>query len=113
MPINDNALYAVPWSYWYNGDDRGIEPPAETKRQLGLYDEALATADPAKQAELFKQVIEIAKNEFRSFGISLLTGTYARRHRPDGQRAGDHDRLGDLPDAGAAQPLHLVRQAIA
>lgn len=87
VPINDNALYGVPWSYWYNGDERGIEPPAETKRQLGLYDEALATADPAKQAELFKQVIEIAKNEFRSFGISLLTGTYSIAT----------DRMGNVP----------------
>ena len=77
VPINDNALYAVPWSYWYNGDDRGIEPDAATVQQLKIYDEALATADEAKQAELFKQVIGIARDEFRSFGISLLTGTYA------------------------------------
>jgi peptide/nickel transport system substrate-binding protein len=77
VPINDNALYAVPWSYWYTGDSRGIEPPEATKRQLALYDEALATADAAAQTELFRQVLDIARDEFRSFGISLLTGTYA------------------------------------
>ena len=77
VPINDNALYAVPWSYWYNGDDRGIEPDAATVEQLKLYDAALATADVEKQAELFTQVLDIAREEFRSFGVSLLTGTYA------------------------------------
>ncbi len=77
VPINDNALYGVPWSYWYNGDDRGIEPPEATKRQLEIYDEALATADAEAQTALFRQVIDIARDEFRSFGISLLTGTYA------------------------------------
>lgn len=77
VPINDNALYGVPWSYWYMGDERGIEPPAETKRQLEVYDSALATADVEQQAALFKEVLDIAKSEFRSFGISLLTGTYA------------------------------------
>ncbi|MDB5563318.1 MAG: putative oligopeptide transporter, substrate-binding protein, partial [Hyphomicrobiales bacterium] len=77
VPINDNALYAVPWSYWYNKDKRGIEPDEATKKQLAIYTQALATADQAKQAELFKQVLAIAKDEFRSFGVSLLTGSYA------------------------------------
>jgi peptide/nickel transport system substrate-binding protein len=77
VPINDNALYAVPWAFWYNGDSRGTEPNAATVEQLKLYDEALATADVEKQSELFKQVLAIARDEFRSFGISLLTGTYA------------------------------------
>ena len=45
--------------------------------QLKLYDAALATADVEKQAELFTQVLDIAREEFRSFGVSLLTGTYA------------------------------------
>nr|WP_314257341.1 ABC transporter substrate-binding protein [uncultured Devosia sp.] len=88
VPINDNALYAVPWSYWYNSDDRGIEPNAATVEQLRLYDEALATADVDMQADLFKQVIDIARDEFRSFGISLLTGTYAIAT----------NRLGNVPD---------------
>jgi peptide/nickel transport system substrate-binding protein len=88
VPINDNALYAVPWSYWYNGDDRGIEPDEATKKQLDLYDQAMATADPEKQADLFKQVLGIARDQFRSFGISLLTGTYAIAS----------NRMGNVPD---------------
>jgi peptide/nickel transport system substrate-binding protein len=88
VPINDNALYAVPWSYWYNGDDRGIEPDEATKKQLDLYNQAMATADPEKQADLFKQVLGIARDQFRSFGISLLTGTYAIAS----------NRMGNVPD---------------
>ena len=88
VPINDNALYAVPWSYWYNGDKRGQEPNAATKRQIDLYNQALATADEVKQADLFRQVLAIARDEFRSFGISLLTGTYAVVT----------ERVGNVPD---------------
>jgi peptide/nickel transport system substrate-binding protein len=88
VPINDNALYAVPWSYWYNGDPRGIEPDEATRRQIEIYNEMVATAEETRQAELFKQVLDIARDEFRSFGISLLTGTYAIAT----------NRMGNLPD---------------
>ena len=77
VPINDNALYAVPWAHWYLNDPRGIEPPETTKAQLALYDEFLATADEEKQRDLFSQIIGIARDEFRTIGISLISGTYA------------------------------------
>lgn len=87
VPINDNALYGVPWSFWYNGDARGLEPDAATIEQLTLYDQFLATADEADQIQLFGQILDIARDEFRSFGISLITGTYAI--------AGD--KMGNIP----------------
>ncbi|GLQ55174.1 ABC transporter substrate-binding protein [Devosia nitrariae] len=87
VPINDNALYAVPWSYWYNEDPRGIEPDETTMRQLELYDDFLATADEARQVELFAEILGIARDEFRTLGISLITGTYAI--------AGD--KMGNIP----------------
>lgn len=77
VPINDNALYAVPWSYWYLGDSRGIEPPQTTRDQLETYDDFLATANEERQLELFRDVLETAKEEFRTIGISLISGTYA------------------------------------
>ncbi len=77
VPINDNALYAVPWAYWYLGDPRGIEPPEIVKKQLKLYDQFLATANEQKQLDLFRQVLDIAKQEFRTIGISLISGAYA------------------------------------
>lgn len=87
VPINDNALYAVPWSFWYNKDARGLEPDAATKDQLALYDQFLATADADEQVRLFEEILDIARDEFRSFGISLITGTYAI--------AGD--KMGNIP----------------
>ena len=87
VPINDNALYAVPWAFWYNHDKRGIEPDDITKKQIQLFNEALATADAAKQHDLFKQVIDIARDQFRGIGISLITGTYSIAS----------DRLGNVP----------------
>lgn len=77
VPINDNALYAVPWAHWYLGDTRGIEPPQTTKDQLATYDSFLATANEERQLALFREVLDVAKDEFRTIGISLITGTYA------------------------------------
>ena len=77
VPINDNALYAVPWAYWYLGDPRGIEPPEVVKKQLKLYDQFLATANEERQSELFREIVGIAKDEFRTIGISLISGAYA------------------------------------
>ncbi|CAN5138572.1 ABC transporter substrate-binding protein [soil metagenome] len=88
VPINTNAIYGIPWSYWYTKDPKGIEPPAIVKKQFELYDEFLATADPKKQHELFAEILRIAKEEFRVIGINLLEGTYALAT----------DRMGNIPD---------------
>lgn len=87
VPINDNALYGIPWAYWYLKDPRGIEPPQVVKDQFALYDQFLATSDEAKQTELFKEILRIAKEEFRVIGINLLVGTYAIAT----------DRMGNIP----------------
>ena len=88
VPVNDNAIYGIPWVYWYLGDPRGEEPPPAVKKQLALYDQVKATADPEHQAELFRQVLAIAADEFRIIGISLLTGGYAIAA----------NRLGNVPE---------------
>ncbi len=77
VPINENAIYGIPWAYWYLKDPKGIEPPEVVKHQLELYDQFLASADPKKQHELFAEVLRIAKDEFRVIGINLIVGTYA------------------------------------
>jgi peptide/nickel transport system substrate-binding protein len=87
VPINENALYGIPWAFWYLGDPRGIEPPEVVKNQLALYDQFLATGDQAKQDELFREILRIAKEEFRVIGINLIVGTYAIAT----------DRMGNIP----------------
>ncbi len=72
FPFNGNSLFADGWQKWYNNPSQeGAEEPSEDiKRQMALYDELKATADKAKQAELMKEILEIAADQFYTIGIS-------------------------------------------
>lgn len=78
IPVLGNSYYAVPWAEWFisNGDD-GEEPPEEVKRQMALYRQAVATADPERQSELMREVLAIAKEQFYVIGATMRTGDYA------------------------------------
>jgi peptide/nickel transport system substrate-binding protein len=77
VPINNNALYAIPWANWYTGASPSEEPPAEVLYQLDLYDAMLATADPEQQIALMNEILDIAADQFYHIGINLLTDRYA------------------------------------
>ncbi len=77
VPINNNALYAIPWSDWYNNNEIGIEPPEQVKYQLSLYDQMLGSADAETQNALFSEIIDIAKEQFYHIGINLITPRYS------------------------------------
>jgi peptide/nickel transport system substrate-binding protein len=77
FPFSDESWYAEAWVSWYeNPSGEGAltapeEPPAETKQQMELYDQIKASGDPAEQAELMNQILEIAADQFYAIGISL------------------------------------------
>ncbi|MCD6290000.1 MAG: ABC transporter substrate-binding protein, partial [Anaerolineae bacterium] len=71
FPYSSESNFAELWQYWYNKDPRGEEPPEAPKKQMELYDQLKATGDPDKQAELMKQILEIAADQFYVIGISL------------------------------------------
>jgi len=78
FPFWNESLFAVPWGDWYaSGGKSGEEPPAEVKKQMDLYRELKASADPEKQRELFKQILDIAADQFYAFGISTPGNLYA------------------------------------
>jgi peptide/nickel transport system substrate-binding protein len=66
------SWYAIPWTRWYlSGGKDGEEPSESMKKRLALYDEYKKTADPDKQAELFRQIHQEAADAFEVVGISL------------------------------------------
>jgi len=72
FPYGGEAVnYAPLWMYWYGGDERGEEPPAEVKRQMELYDQLRATVDEEEQAALMREILEISTEQFYALGISL------------------------------------------
>ncbi|HEY8458689.1 MAG TPA: ABC transporter substrate-binding protein [Actinopolymorphaceae bacterium] len=72
------SSYAPLWSRWYEGGSPQEEPPEAMRRQVAIYREmVVGNPDPEVQYEGMRQVIEIAKEEFWTMGISLPPPTYA------------------------------------
>ena len=73
FPASNNSMYAKRWAAWFNNPEGELaeEPPAATKKQMELYNQLKSTADPAEQAGLMKQILEIAADEFYTIGSSL------------------------------------------
>ena len=78
VPFSGNSIYAPGWSLYYRDPTNAdaIEPPEEIKAQQALYKQLLATAAPAKQNEIFAQILENAADQFLVFGVSLPPDGY-------------------------------------
>ncbi|WP_157930461.1 ABC transporter substrate-binding protein [Glycomyces xiaoerkulensis] len=75
------AFFARQWSELYtNGDTQEelvAEPPAHVEEQWDLYDQYQTEPDRATREELFKQIIEIAKEQFYAIGTVRGQGGWA------------------------------------
>jgi peptide/nickel transport system substrate-binding protein len=78
FPYGGESNFGIGWQYWYNNpnDERAIEPPAPIKKQMELYDQLKAEPDLAKQSLLFKELLEIARDEFLAIGVSSQPDLY-------------------------------------
>jgi peptide/nickel transport system substrate-binding protein len=81
FPFSNEWNYAEAWYVWYdkpsNPQTPPEEPPDATKKQMQIYqDEILGTGDTNKQAEAFKQLLQIAQDQFYVIGISLPGNGY-------------------------------------
>ena len=78
FPFWNESLFAVPWGNWFaSGGKSGEEPPAEVRKQMEIYREITKYADPAKQVELMKQLLEIAADQFYCIGVSTPGPLYS------------------------------------
>ncbi|WP_235912935.1 ABC transporter substrate-binding protein [Oceanomicrobium pacificus] len=65
------SWFSIPWTRWYlSGGKDGEEPPESMKKRLALYDAFKAEADQAKALDIFREIHQIAADEFEFFGIS-------------------------------------------
>jgi peptide/nickel transport system substrate-binding protein len=73
MPFDQESHFAMAWQIWAgNPEDEGaLEPPAHAQEQIALYAQLRATADEAAQADLMRQILAIAKEQFYVIGIAL------------------------------------------
>jgi peptide/nickel transport system substrate-binding protein len=74
-PVNNESNYAIGWYQWFakptNPLAAPVEPPEEVQAQLRLVTQLWETIDPAAQAELFQQILDIAIEQFYAIGILL------------------------------------------
>ncbi len=71
FPANSESNYALLWANWLNGAEPAEEPPEAPRRQMELYNQLKATADATERMALFRQILQIAKEEFYVIGIVL------------------------------------------
>ncbi|WP_421723597.1 ABC transporter substrate-binding protein [Bauldia sp.] len=66
------SWFAIPWTRWYlSGGADGEEPTESMKERLALYDAFKKEADQDKALDIFRQIHQMAADEFEIFGVSL------------------------------------------
>ncbi|WP_267941355.1 ABC transporter substrate-binding protein [Streptomyces sp. ST2-7A] len=97
-PINAGSDWARHWANWYRTRGQGPdadteEPPEIPRRQIELYDEMLAEPDEERRDELFREILDIAREQFWVIGTVRVSSGY-------GIVSTDlHNVGGSLPDA--------------
>jgi peptide/nickel transport system substrate-binding protein len=78
FPSGAESVWAFKWQAWYTGANPDIaEEPAEwAKQQMTLYDELNAEPDADRRAELMREILKIAKENFPVIGVSLMPDGY-------------------------------------
>lgn len=78
MASGDESVWGYRWAQWFNGSRPEIaEEPADwAKSQMDLYNQLRGEGDPAKRAELMKQILTIGQENFPVIGVSLPGNTY-------------------------------------
>jgi peptide/nickel transport system substrate-binding protein len=82
FPYSGESLFAEAWKEYYTNPSgvgslvKPEEPPAATRQQMELYRQLIGTGDQAKQAQLMKQILEIAADQFYAIGIGLTAPQY-------------------------------------
>lgn len=73
LPVSHESVYAMGWVYWFRNPSHPLAqvPPKDVRDQLDLYRELTATGDQSQQAEIMKQILQIASEQFYTIGIAL------------------------------------------
>lgn len=66
------SWFAIPWTRWYlSGGEQGEEPSPSMKKRLELYEAFKAEADQDKALDIFREIHQMAADEFEIIGVSL------------------------------------------
>lgn len=77
FPFSSESNYAIPWANWFTGAAEPTEePPESTQRQMALYRDLRREIDPVVRGDIFRQILQIAKEEFYAIGTALPAEDY-------------------------------------
>ncbi len=78
FPFSTESNFAIPWAIWFNNPkaDGAIKPPAAAKKQMELYRQLMDAPSAEERADLMKQILQIAQEEFWVMGLALPTEGY-------------------------------------
>jgi ABC-type transport system substrate-binding protein len=78
FPEHAECQWAITWGQWYaSGGAEGEKPPPPVRKQMALFDQIKTTPVKERQQELFKQLLQIAQEEFYVIGTALPLGGYS------------------------------------
>lgn len=70
LPYTEESIFAVPYAQWYmSGGTQGEEPTGDLRKVIDLFEQIKATPDRDKQIELFRQILELNKENLWVIGI--------------------------------------------
>ena len=70
LPLTEESVHATAGGVWYNtGGKQGEEPTGDLRKVQQLYDQIKDTADPAQQKKLFKDILDLNKENLWCLGI--------------------------------------------
>lgn len=73
LPLDNESIHCVPYADWFNtGGTTGEEPPAgsDIRKTREIYEEIKVTVDPDKQKTLWRQILELNKENLFVLGIA-------------------------------------------
>jgi len=74
----NDTKYAGKWARWHANpaDPLAEEPPAQVKKQIELFQQAMAEVDEKKQLETWRQILDITQQQFYCIGVSTPPTDY-------------------------------------
>jgi len=73
LPLDNESIHCVPYADWFNsGGTTGEDPPAgsDIRKTREIYEEIKITVDPDKQKDLWRQILELNKENVFVIGIA-------------------------------------------
>ncbi|SEE85603.1 ABC transporter substrate-binding protein [Ruania alba] len=110
FPFGPFSRYALPWMQWYTSrGEAGEEPIEPVKRQMELYDELTTVADADRQKEILTEILQIAKEEFYTIGISLWADAFGIV-KNDFHNVPENLVTGAYPNPASTNPCQYFRE---